>query len=84
MLFRLEYLQNYYHVDLMRYIHEYEEIRKQFDLLIYKIIKGNVAHKRTQYIECLDILGQVKAKEVRILTEFINKEEIKSSRTHKI
>ncbi len=72
MLFRLEYIQKKFQVDLDLYIQEYTKIKSSLDIVINKIIKGNISRKQSIYTDCIDTINSIKKSEIRTLTTLID------------
>lgn len=72
MLFRLEYLQKMNSTDLSGIIKGFEWIKKMLELVIMKLIKGNLTKNTENFKDCLSLLGEIREKEISLLNQFLD------------
>lgn len=72
MVFRLDYIRDKLKlINVENCLESYRYIEKSMNLVVRKIIKGDMKKDIGQFKECIEILNEVKALEVEVLTKFI-------------
>lgn len=72
MLFRLDYLQEKYGLELSEIIQQYQAIFSSFQKLILKILKGNRLENRSIHKQNKQTLVEIKKHEIQALNAFLN------------